>query len=138
MHILCTYYCRNLEQDMPEGSWKCEKCNNINYPFRTQCNRQNCGADKPSDLLNSSPGASENDQVCCFGVCTLLFSVIRSYNKTIILLNYIGLLLMYWFYSSTVPVSTKHVWEGPEFSSSIAQCGCLKVSHDIFLLQRFV
>ncbi|KAE8687380.1 hypothetical protein F3Y22_tig00111022pilonHSYRG00630 [Hibiscus syriacus] len=21
---------------MPEGSWKCEKCSNINYPFRTK------------------------------------------------------------------------------------------------------
>lgn len=29
-------------------------------------------------------------------------------------------------------MSTRHVWEGPELSS-IAQCGCLKVSHVIFL-----
>ncbi|KAF6170361.1 hypothetical protein GIB67_001960 [Kingdonia uniflora] len=28
---------------MLEGSWKCEKCHNMNYPFSTKCNRQNCG-----------------------------------------------------------------------------------------------
>ena len=50
---------------MPEGSWKCEKCSNINYPFRTKCNRQNCGADKPAESKKSpSPTANENDQVC--------------------------------------------------------------------------
>lgn len=50
---------------MPEGSWKCEKCNNINYPFRTKCNRQNCGADKPSEGDQSpSEPADDNDQVC--------------------------------------------------------------------------
>ncbi|KAL0335961.1 UNVERIFIED_CONTAM: RanBP2-type zinc finger protein, partial [Sesamum radiatum] len=49
---------------MPEGSWKCDKCNNINYPFRTKCNRQNCGADKPSETKKSPPEpAEENDQV---------------------------------------------------------------------------
>lgn len=50
---------------MPEGSWKCEKCNNINYPFRTKCNRQNCGADKPAES-DKSPSSSpdQNDQVC--------------------------------------------------------------------------
>lgn len=51
---------------MPEGSWKCEKCNNINYPFRTKCNRQNCGADKPAESKKSlSPTTEENEQVCC-------------------------------------------------------------------------
>lgn len=50
---------------MPEGSWKCEKCNNINYPFRTKCNRQNCGADKTTESKkSSSPAPDENDQVC--------------------------------------------------------------------------
>lgn len=58
-------YCLS-EHKMPEGSWKCGKCNNINYPFRTKCNRQNCGADKPSDGDQSpSEPADENDQVCC-------------------------------------------------------------------------
>ena len=57
---------RHSEQKMPEGSWKCEKCNNINYPFRTKCNRQNCGADKPAESDKSpSPSADQNDQVCC-------------------------------------------------------------------------
>jgi len=26
----------------PEGSWTC-KCGNVNYPFRRECNRRNCG-----------------------------------------------------------------------------------------------
>lgn len=53
------------EPDMPEGSWKCDKCNNINYPFRTKCNRQNCGADKPSEKKESpTETADANDQVC--------------------------------------------------------------------------
>ncbi|GMP26820.1 hypothetical protein CsSME_00003101 [Camellia sinensis var. sinensis] len=53
------------EHKMLDGSWKCEKCNNINYPFRTKCNRQNCGVDKPSEgqKFPSEP-ADENDQVC--------------------------------------------------------------------------
>lgn len=51
---------------MPEGSWKCEKCNNINYPFRTKCNRPNCGAEKPSESKESPlQPTDENDQVCC-------------------------------------------------------------------------
>ncbi|CAL5419352.1 unnamed protein product [Camellia sinensis] len=46
---------------MPDGSWKCEKCNNINYPFRTNSNRQSCGADKPSEGQKSpSESANEN------------------------------------------------------------------------------
>lgn len=50
---------------MPEGSWKCEKCNNINYPFRTKCNRQNCGADKPAESEKSpSSSPDQNEQVC--------------------------------------------------------------------------
>ncbi|KAH0991930.1 hypothetical protein GBA52_003413 [Prunus armeniaca] len=54
---------KGAEQKMPEGSWKCEKCNNINYPFRTKCNRQNCGADKPAESKKSpSPAQDENDQ----------------------------------------------------------------------------
>ncbi|MCH93450.1 ranBP2-type zinc finger protein, partial [Trifolium medium] len=54
---------KNSKQKMPEGSWKCEKCNNINYPFRTKCNRQNCGADKPADSEKSpSSSPDQNDQ----------------------------------------------------------------------------
>lgn len=66
---------------MPEGSWKCEKCNNINYPFRTKCNRQNCGADKPAESNKSpSPTPDENNQVCgvayilCIFICCLKLS----------------------------------------------------------------
>lgn len=68
------FFCCNInsfifllsEQKMPDGSWKCEKCNNINYPFRTKCNRQNCGADKPVESKKSpSPTPEENDQVRC-------------------------------------------------------------------------
>ncbi|XP_074566507.1 triosephosphate isomerase, cytosolic-like [Curcuma longa] len=34
--------------DAPEGSWTCDKCNNLNYPFRNMCNRKGCGSEKPS------------------------------------------------------------------------------------------
>lgn len=69
------------EQKMPEGSWKCEKCNNINYPFRTKCNRQNCGADKPSEPKKSpSPTPDENDQVCC----VVYFCIYISFVKLLI------------------------------------------------------
>lgn len=64
------------EPEMPEGSWKCEKCNNINYPFRTKCNRQNCGADKPFESKKSpSEPAVGNDQVCrmAFYTCLSIF-----------------------------------------------------------------
>lgn len=70
---------------MPDGSWKCEKCNNINYPFRMKCNRQNCGAEKPAESKKSPSSApDDNDQVCyvihldCIPVhCVkLLFSLI--------------------------------------------------------------
>lgn len=64
---------------MPDGSWKCEKCNNINYPFRTKCNRQNCGADKPSES-KESPSASQEDtdQVGC--MIMMLFFIIYLHN----------------------------------------------------------
>lgn len=83
-------YCFS-EQKMPEGSWKCEKCNNINYPFRTKCNRQNCGAEKPAESKKSpSPAADENDQVCyvilliCIPACCLrlFFSSITFVHHT--------------------------------------------------------
>lgn len=148
---------------MPDGSWKCEKCNNINYPFRTKCNRQNCGADKPLETKESQPEAADaNDQVCCV-VCLFCLTL---FVEPLFLLNLCkrvtkqseficNLMIIFWpimlflwsvclsFYLSpsshvlielsTVPVSTRHVWEGPE-SSSIAQCGCLKVSHVVPLL----
>ncbi|GKF66400.1 RanBP2-type zinc finger protein-like protein isoform X2, partial [Tanacetum coccineum] len=48
---------------MPDRSWKCEQCNNINYPFRIKCNKQNCGAEKPSESQKSpSQEPEENDQ----------------------------------------------------------------------------
>lgn len=72
--LMCIYL---SEQKMPEGSWKCEKCNNINYPFRTKCNRQNCGADKPSETKKSpSPTPDENDQVC-YVVHFCIFTLVK-------------------------------------------------------------
>ena len=74
------------EQKMPEGSWKCEKCSNINYPFRTKCNRQNCGADKPAESKKSpSPTTSENDQVrglmhfLCHLICYLKLFLLTTF-----------------------------------------------------------
>ncbi|CAM6081965.1 unnamed protein product [Calypogeia fissa] len=47
----------------PDGSWTCEACGNVNYPFRMKCNRRNCGADKPTEVkqpaISSSPLPSD-------------------------------------------------------------------------------
>jgi hypothetical protein len=54
----------------PDGSWTCESCGNVNYPFRTKCNRRNCGADKPTETKpsnGSNAPALASDQVC--GIC---------------------------------------------------------------------
>ncbi|KAK8953934.1 hypothetical protein KSP39_PZI001720 [Platanthera zijinensis] len=55
----------NSKPTVQEGSWKCPKCNNINYPFRTKCNRQHCGAERPSES-NEPRGltSDEDEQVC--------------------------------------------------------------------------
>lgn len=67
---------------MPEGSWKCEKCNNINYPFRTKCNRQNCGADKPAESNKSpSPTPDEDNQVCSVTFSLYLHLLLEIVNK---------------------------------------------------------
>ncbi|BBM97153.1 hypothetical protein MPTK1_1g03400 [Marchantia polymorpha subsp. ruderalis] len=42
----------------PDGSWTCEACGNVNYPFRTKCNRRNCGADKPTELKQTANSSS--------------------------------------------------------------------------------
>lgn len=164
---------------MPEGSWKCEKCNNINYPFRTKCNRPNCGAEKPSESIESpSQPTDENDQVCCVihlfhttislalsgslsAICVpliqlnirieilffiysfmgtthfQLFTLMPPFLSSFILFSkfpstFVSVLFsfvcMFAFINShlsTVPVSTRacfNGWEGPELSSSIAQC----------------
>ncbi|ONM03004.1 RanBP2-type zinc finger protein [Zea mays] len=52
---------RGSKAKMPEGSWKCEQCNNINYPFRTKCNRPQCGAEKPSQTNNVNGSATDQD-----------------------------------------------------------------------------
>lgn len=32
----------------PDGSWTCTGCGNVNYPFRTHCNRTNCRLERPA------------------------------------------------------------------------------------------
>jgi hypothetical protein len=59
----------------PDGSWTCESCGNVNYPFRTKCNRRNCGADKPIETKpsnGSNTPALSSDQVCGIFNCKLL------------------------------------------------------------------
>eukprot|EP00898_Chlorokybus_atmophyticus_P002173 jgi/Chlat1/2957/Chrsp2S04692 len=45
------------DDGQPDGSWVCNACGNVNYPFRTKCNRRNCGAPKGSEppLLQPPP-----------------------------------------------------------------------------------
>ena len=40
------------DKDAPEGSWTCPECNNLNYPFRTVCNRKGCSYSKPTPTNN--------------------------------------------------------------------------------------
>lgn len=54
-----------IEQKMPEGSWKCEQCNNINYPFRTKCNRPQCGAEKPLQTNSTNDSVTDQDNQVC-------------------------------------------------------------------------
>lgn len=94
------------EQKMPEGSWKCEKCGNINYPFRTKCNRQNCGAEKPSESKNSAGGTSDEDKVCCevylmyyfiYSMKILVPCTKDKFNKYMILLVFFGQFVFQYF-----------------------------------------
>ncbi|CAI7856202.1 unnamed protein product [Closterium sp. NIES-53] len=32
----------------PDGSWACSECGNVNYPFRSHCNRRHCGRPRPT------------------------------------------------------------------------------------------
>jgi len=91
-----------LEQKMPEGSWKCEKCNNINYPFRTKCNRQNCGAEKPSESTKSpSPEPDEVEQVC---------HVIHLDCISISCMELLFSLITYVLFTNSMTTSEKDVW----------------------------
>lgn len=76
------FICCLTEQKTPEGSWKCEKCNNINFPFRTKCNRQNCGADKPTESKKSpSPSPDESNQVCGVTFSLYIHLLLEIFNK---------------------------------------------------------
>eukprot|EP00271_Cylindrocystis_brebissonii_P002389 TRINITY_DN12991_c0_g1_i1.p1 TRINITY_DN12991_c0_g1~~TRINITY_DN12991_c0_g1_i1.p1 ORF type:complete len:308 (+),score=70.23 TRINITY_DN12991_c0_g1_i1:192-1115(+) len=43
---------------LPEGSWTCKGCGNANYPFRTHCNRRNCGLEKGATGAAANGAAS--------------------------------------------------------------------------------
>eukprot|EP00928_Gymnodinium_smaydae_P015191 TRINITY_DN1556_c0_g1_i1.p2 TRINITY_DN1556_c0_g1~~TRINITY_DN1556_c0_g1_i1.p2 ORF type:complete len:355 (-),score=63.45 TRINITY_DN1556_c0_g1_i1:122-1078(-) len=38
------------QQPIPEGSWRCSACGNVNFPTRTSCNAKNCG--QPRSLVD--------------------------------------------------------------------------------------
>ena len=38
----------------PTGSWTCVSCGNVNYPFRTQCNKRSCGAARPQPATDGA------------------------------------------------------------------------------------
>jgi hypothetical protein len=61
--IHLTFYL--TEPKTPEGSWKCDKCNNINYPFRTKCNRPTCGEEKPLQANSPDDLATDQDNQVC-------------------------------------------------------------------------
>ena len=133
---------------MPEGSWKCEKCNNINYPFRTKCNRQNCGAERPAGVNDSTNVASEDDdeKVCCylFYFCHVIWQHIQEYHETDIFIKslwnvlfsnscFLSCFLSKHTHSlipdsATVPVSTVTLLRSRRSKVVICwnTCGCLK------------
>lgn len=70
---------KSAEGPPPDGSWTCDACGNVNYPFRVKCNRRNCGADKP---LENKPAAAPispppaTDQVCdIFGFMLVIMQI---------------------------------------------------------------
>lgn len=130
------------EPEMPEGSWKCEKCNNINYPFRTKCNRQNCGADKPSESEKSpSEPADETEQVCCVScllcmcICCfiylLYFLTISVYSKNLKSLQLCSLCVMMNLLQPPI-VSLKFVY------LVIALVLCFQISCLVLLSVQFI
>jgi hypothetical protein len=69
----------------PDGSWTCESCGNVNYPFRTKCNRRNCGAEKPTETKpsnGSNAPALASDQVCGICDCKLLQAKVQISEHT--------------------------------------------------------
>eukprot|EP00245_Coleochaete_scutata_P017101 TRINITY_DN8225_c0_g1_i1.p1 TRINITY_DN8225_c0_g1~~TRINITY_DN8225_c0_g1_i1.p1 ORF type:complete len:289 (-),score=40.98 TRINITY_DN8225_c0_g1_i1:1392-2258(-) len=50
---------RQQDGTAPDGSWTCKQCGNVNYPFRTKCNRRNCGAERTDGELPQDLGVEE-------------------------------------------------------------------------------
>lgn len=47
----------------PPGSWVCPQCQNINWPKRTVCNKQGCGAARPAETYGGyNPGQQQHQQ----------------------------------------------------------------------------
>jgi len=43
------------QPEMPEGSWTCPACGNVNYPHRTHCNMRSCGRPRPGLIPAAVP-----------------------------------------------------------------------------------
>ena len=60
--VLFFYYCRKflthclvLTKDMKhDNDWRCPKCGNVNFSFRTVCNMRKCGTPKPGSQVRLS------------------------------------------------------------------------------------
>ncbi|CAI5976066.1 unnamed protein product [Closterium sp. NIES-65] len=45
----------------PDGSWACSECGNVNYPFRSHCNRRHCGRPRPTHDTAAAAGSGGGD-----------------------------------------------------------------------------
>jgi hypothetical protein len=72
----------------PDGSWTCDACGNVNYPFRSKCNRRNCGADKPTEAkpaANTTSPPPAISQVCRVFVYESLYVKVKVLDQTLML-----------------------------------------------------
>ncbi|CAI5517183.1 unnamed protein product [Closterium sp. Naga37s-1] len=61
-HPICPVWERaGVQAAAPDGSWACSECGNVNYPFRSHCNRRHCGRPRPTHDTAAAAGSGGGD-----------------------------------------------------------------------------